>query len=190
MVIKSPIIAFFALAALVVVILVLTLPAYQGMSQKKSDLKLEEERLEETKEINGKLKDLAEQYEAHRAEAEKIMMALPSKEEIPNLLVSMEAISAENGMLLQSLGFSIQSDNTGRLAAGEEGQIAPPGQQFKKLGLDMSLNGSYSSLKNFLASVEKNLRIIDIESIDFGASEGEGASDIFEYSIQGVTYYR
>lgn len=197
---RTPFITLISLAAAVVVVLVLTIPGYEQLSQKRAELISEQTRLEEAKEINQKLQDLIAQYNQYKNQAGKISMALPTEEDIPNLLVTLETMAAENGLVLQSLDASSPALSTERMVSprsSREGQVTPPSKPYQQLDIKMSLNGSYGALKNWLASLEQNLRIIDVKTISFGSGKGEGmvteeggASDIFDYDIGAVTYYR
>ena len=59
--------------------------------------------------------------------------------------------------------------------------------------LGFSTQGTYSNFVNFVKDLEKNLRIVDIVSVDFSSSSGIGVnpalSSIYKYDFKIKTYW-
>ena len=107
-----------------------------------------------------------------KSDKEKIDRFLPSSPDEPSIVASVSTIVRDSGMVLLSL--DAKSDS-------ELKQSVVPGLK----AIDVTLGfggGDYTSLKNFFESLEKNLRLMDVES--FAYSPGSNA-----YSIRLRAYY-
>lgn len=85
---------------------------------------------------------------------QKIDAGLPSKFSPAELINFVYKKTIENGVSLQGLGV-IRSSEVGT------------GTNVKEIILPLELTGNYSSLKNFLSSLEKSARLVEIENISF-----------------------
>lgn len=112
------------------------------------------------------LKNLEQSYNnLSPEEKEKLKQTFPFDEDLPNLFVHFKKIAKENGFTLGAIRF-----NKGQ----EEGKI-------RALNIELSLDdGSYESLKKFLEKLERDVKIIDVDSVAFSASG---------YSLKFKTYF-
>lgn len=122
------------------------------------------------------------------------------------LLVALEALTVENNVALGRVDLvspdtssqappalasrpASQPRPTAPAAAGQaprqaSGEIT--GAQ--ELPFSIQITGTYLNFKKFLASVEKNLRLIDMEGVSFGAS-GKG-DEALGITLKAKTYYQ
>lgn len=126
------------------------------------------------------LKDLAEietLYNQAKRRIEDIPHILPKGDQIPELLIQLDALAKESGLGMTSISITP--------GAEEEGAL------YKTLNISVAVTGSYDNLKKYLDKVEKNMRIMDVTSIDFSATPvvPEGPVDVFSYTINIKTYY-
>ncbi|MBU2539789.1 type 4a pilus biogenesis protein PilO [Patescibacteria group bacterium] len=84
----------------------------------------------------------------------KIETALPSKFSLPSLVNFLYKKGAESGVVIK------------RVSAGKS---SPVGKEtnIKETSLSLSIIGSYTSLENFITSIEKSARLIEGENISF-----------------------
>lgn len=85
---------------------------------------------------------------------EKINKAIPSNPSIAFLIYFFQKKSFENGLILQEVSFS-------------ESSSADKRKEFKEIHFSFRLLGSYFAFKNFISSLEKSVRLIEVESISF-----------------------
>ena len=95
----------------------------------------------------------------HMEDIKKIDDALPTESNLGKLIYFVQRIGTENGVMVKDI-FLSKSSNIG----AEKG--------VKDLGLSVSLQGSYSSIGDFIRALEKSSRIFEITSISFNASPG------------------
>jgi len=119
------------------------------LSQKRHELETLDKYFQEVLKTSEKLKNYQE-------EISKIDSALPDDPSIPSLFNFLQSSSSQSGLLLE---------NIGSISVKEEGKL-------KKWTTNLRLKGDYSSLKNFISTVERSARLIKIEKI-FLSSEGE-----------------
>jgi len=184
----------------------LVLPEYDTFGKAWSAAGQAREELRRTQEIKAKLAGLNQEYQAKREEVEKIFSALPAKEDIPSLLVQVEALSGQNGMILKGIDFqenrssgqgsqvsqsALQNEMAGNGLAGENLQ-ASAAISVQKMQVSLDLSGNYASLINFLKAVENTLRLMDVESLDFQEmkSQSEDRQEGFNYTVNLTVYYK
>ena len=179
-------------------------PEFKIVSQAGQDLKLWEEKLNETQSLSQKLAELKKKYEKMEPEAQRVAASLPEGHDIPALLVQLEAVTSQNGLILNSVGFNFPAETkkkkTAETEIKEEGVLpaASPAApaDIKSMVVELSLSGNYNALKNFLKATESSLRIMDITAINFGAASQTETSFGFEtagsatFTVSLNVYYR
>ncbi len=107
-----------------------------------------------------------------------LKQALPEGFALPDLLTNLEAIATRSG-----LGFNSVVTGAAKAVAARTGEnkeaAAPTGVQ--QLALTVGVTGDYNGLKIYLDGIERNLRLIDIQSIAMSAPG--------EYQISMIAYY-
>ena len=166
---------------------------HQEIEQKKLEIKTTEEILDKTAELDQEYQDLKE-------EADKISLSLPKEEDIPYLLIQLENLASANGLLLEKIDFgqlSGQSKTAKSQSLSSSEQAKKIGSPFPSSSLNVKLNGSYDALKGYLASLENNIRSMDVSSISFDVkgeekqkSSPSSSLDIFEFDLNINIYYQ
>jgi len=169
------------------------------------------------------LNELEQRYQSVMSSLEKTDIALPSEDKLPELLVQMENLAVENGLILSSLNFEAGEDgmseeqtpgspspNFGSLRQAEEmmmeqdmammeaeepGMVMPSfiamlnSGPVQSLPIQINVSGSYNNFKNYLTGVENNLRLINIDSIDFTSPQEQGQT-LYDFQIKAQVYYQ
>ena len=108
----------------------------------------------------------------------KLEQILPHKKDIPGLFVQLEAIAKENGLRL--VGISI-NEVPGVTRVENDGVIG-------KLNITVNLvgktTGGYRIVKDYLASVERNLRLFDVNAVYFTPGSPNYTISLFTYYFQ------
>lgn len=178
---------FFVLAS-ALVIWQFFWPAFLTVSESRAQLALWQNSLNDTENLNKKLQLLQEKFETMDREVQLISDALPKEQDIPALLVQLEALSSQNGLILNSINFIKEEKKTGAAQAVSPG--LPAG--VKSSTIEVSMSGNYASLKNFLKSAESSLRLMDVNKVIFG-QEGAGAvipGGLMNSIVNLTVYYR
>jgi Tfp pilus assembly protein PilO len=187
-------ILLIVLAAVLLVGYFLVWPAFQEMMLGRDDLAAWQQKLAQAQESKKKLGELETKYQSVQDEEDRILQALPPSEDIPGLLIQMEALASQNGLIMNSLNFIYPPSDTGaRVNVSEtEESIAATGSSLpagvKVLSVNLNLNGNYSSLKNFLKAAENNLRLTDVSKISFSQTDTGSESGILTIGLS--VYYK
>lgn len=169
-----PTILFFAALAIGFWIL---WPLYGDVQAALELQKQNQDNLTQRQKLTENLERLISQYNERSSDIVSLNKAIPSGQNIPELLVNLEAIASENGLIFGSVNFKPKD-----LKA----------QGVKILIVEIKIKGSYPSFLNYLKAIEKSLRIFDVVSISFaGVSPGQiGAkTDNLEFNLIINTYY-
>lgn len=120
----------------------------------------------------------------------RIDQAFPTGPKSGDFLVLLETLSLKRNLNLKRVDLASLSELKDSKAQPRPGGLtlptAAPGT-IKEFPITLSIGGSYDALKGFLADLEKNVRLIDIQSISFAAP---GRPDQFEFTLRGKTYYQ
>ncbi len=136
----------------------------------KSDLVHAEELLE----FYG---NLSEETRSH------VIQALPSDMDLPNILVQIDRIAAESGVLLDDFSVREALKPTGFIIESEQVELPYSLLAFRA-------KGEYSSTKEFVSMLEKFLRVIDVETILLSSplTIGGEPTSLLEITITAKTY--
>lgn len=187
----------FLILGFVAIVIFLDIPAVREILNLKKTLSEQTKILGDKQEFSIKLEKLIKNYEDNKEDAEKINFVLPSEKEIPNLIVQFEALGAEGGMTIEQIGFSsVEDQATSRATAVRtetgEGVVQQTGESaknYKTIAVNLKMSGDYYAFKNFLAAVEKNIRLMDIEIINFTSLSSQD-SQLFNFEVTLKTYYQ
>lgn len=168
-----PIISVVLLVLLIVLGVLLWWPQFQEFLSLKEELKAKESQLEEKKEYFSRLKEYEEKLKDYSEELEKIDYALPNEPSPPAIFSFFQQLCSVNGLVLENISAQKLSD-------------ADKGGSLEDFGFSATVSGSYENFKNFLDTLYKNSRMIDVETISF-ESPSEGR--FFEIGLNLKTYY-
>ena len=179
-------IAFLVLVVLALGYFFLLKPEYEEVVQsaKSGQLNKEQEYLER-REYLGKLKNLVAVFQSVKpSEIKKIDYILKPKDVPEELFSQVEAIVKKNGLLLKSLkiesGGEESKDSSQKVSrtTEEKTEVALPPEIGKTKATLEVLGVDYFGLKSLLASMENNLMLMDVASVNF-APEGNSAQLTF-----------
>jgi len=175
--IKNIIIAILVLG-FVGVIIFLDIPMVQNVLNINKDINVQQNLFDEKSEFIQTVKKLAEKYTGNEGVFKQLDFILPDNQDEPNLIVQLETIANNSGIVLSNIAIVEEKK--------EEGKTSDYGTA----NINLKLSGSYESFKSFLETVENNLRLIDIDSIDFNAQIKEGMVANFDFNVILKTYYQ
>lgn len=165
------------IAALAITFWVL-LPLWYS-TQAALELKKENENnLLERKKLTANLEHLIGQYNERSSDLTSFSKAIPVGQNIPELLINLEALASENGLIFSSVNFKPKD-----LKA----------QNVKTLIMEIRVKGSYSAFQNYLKAMEKSLRLFDVTRISFsGIAPGQTSinPNNLEFNLSVNTYYQ
>jgi Tfp pilus assembly protein PilO len=195
-----------AALCLIVIFFLLSVPAWDSFSAVKTEIDLKNQDLAETKDSLAKISELQEKYKNNQDEIEKLADILPKQQDLASLLVQAENLAVANGLVMNSINFTEIKDTTPPSAMPEEplmknttgeeinGQAVlkqSTRSDYKILQLNMDLKGSYDSFKKYLKEVEKNMRLMDIISLNLSGAGGGGTENLSSsFNVSARVYYQ
>lgn len=163
------------IAIAIVLFWALALPFYNGVSDLDTAIKEREDLLKSRNTIITNIKDLNKEYQKRIPEIAKLSAIVPSKKSVAEVLSAIDDVSTKNGVQLFSSSITSQK--------GSDTDAIP----YNLLSVEIFLNGNYPGLTNFLRAFERNLRLVDITSVD--AAGGLGNTSILNFVVKGNAYY-
>ena len=170
-----PLILFIAAAAIIFWVL---LPLWHS-TQAALELKKENaNNLAQRKQLAANLERLIGQYNERVSDLTSFSKAIPVGQNIPELLINLEALASENGLIFSGVNFKPED-------------LKAPG--IKTLIMEIKVKGSYPAFQNYLKGMEKSLRLFDVTSISFnGIAPGQVNVNLnnLEFNLSVNTYYQ
>lgn len=183
------IIIFILILAFIAVIVFLDLPEFQEVLSLRKEVKEQKEIFSEKQILLAKIGKLTEDYEGNEEDLKRVNYILPSGQDIPNLIVQLESLSFEAGLVLEALEFFVGEEET--ISKAKEARVAEgkTPKDYQTLTVNLKLIGDYLAFKNFLKLVEENIRLMDVGSIDF-STQTEEMFQLFNFNLNLNTYYQ
>jgi len=189
---KKIIISLISLVLSIVLIFVFGLSQWSSIKVFRTELTQKKQVQTELNELLNKMNQIEEKYQEVTDEAQKMFLSLPREKDISYLLVHFETLASQNGLLLESINFG-QIDKEKKQTIQQESDQSPKVlSNLPNFSVDLSMTGSYDAFKNYLTALEKSVRLMDVNSINFVArSRNSLSSDlgIFGFNLGINVYY-
>lgn len=161
-------------------------PQWNEVSGLRSDLSSRNEEHSKMEELRQTFDTLKAKY-VNMVEdglGDEINAIIPRREEIPEVLVQLEAIAAQTGsggVVMRKIDFGIKSAQT-KDALGI-------------LTIDVQLSASYEAFKEYLNRISKNMRLFDITAFSFSSKISEeeaveGEEKIYDFQFKASAYFQ
>ena len=119
--------------------------------------------------------DLLNRYNAISPEDQNRLKALlPSESNEEQLLDLIEAITLRHGLLLKTISVREMKQVNPLIVSSSQKKL------YAEVTFEISVTGTYQSFRTFLAALEQNARLIEIETLSFSSGE----ADSLEFSIR------
>lgn len=186
--IKNIIILVLVLGFIAIVVF-LDLPEAQEVLVLRKDIENQKEEFLDKQILLAKVEKLQKSYEENKESLEKTDYILPSDEDIPNLIVQFESLALEAGLILEEVSFSTKEGAGGKARTAREIEKGAIAKDYQTMTASLKLIGTYSGIKGFLRLIEENMRLMDVDSVDFSLEETELGS-FFNFDLSLTTYYQ
>ena len=149
-------------------------PKYTEFTSLKNTVKAKEAQFAEGEEYFAELAKAEEELAKYQRSLDKIDAALPDYPALASLFHFIQQASSQTGLILRSVSPPL---------TGSAGK----GSQLKKTEANVQVAGSYPSFKQFVSTLEKSARLIEIENISFTNSE-QGQQTTFNIRVKVFSY--
>jgi Tfp pilus assembly protein PilO len=156
-------------------------PKYQNLNLLQLKVKEKEAEFQSGKEYFSNLDDISEKLKKYEENLSKINSALAAEPGLPALFNFLQTATSQNGLVLRKIAPTLPTPLKEELV--KEGWSPA----IRETGINLTVTGYYPSFKNFLSTLEKTARMIEIESISFSTGEEVGPID-FNLRIKVYSY--
>lgn len=174
---------------------ILISPLYNDISLKKGQIASYDEALNNSKALEAERDKLTQKYNSFDPEnLTKLQKLLPDNVDNIRLILEIEKIASPYGMVLKDVKYDATSKN--------DVLVPTTGQEIEKFSrkdygiwdLEFSTQGTFINFINFIKELEKNLRIVDISSIQFSSSVttlglNPSLPEAYKYNFKIKTYW-
>ena len=187
-IIKLTIIAL-ALIIDILILVFIAYPLYENISTLQQQINVKQQEEEALKQRIENLKELEKNYQVAKEKSKMVELALPNEKQIPEILIQLENIAGENGMTFSEItpGTAMKGTPGGGAKTPTVSPSSSASGLYQEIPLTVKIAGSFSGLKNYLKSIEKNVRIFDINAISIEkATEGK----VLNISLAITAYFQ
>jgi Tfp pilus assembly protein PilO len=172
----------FVLSILIAIFLVR--PAWTKLQDLGRQIPVEQQKRDLAKQDFDNLESAKKFFDEKTDQVESVNTALPIQPEVPSILLLLEGLAIDSGVQLD--GFTPQQ-------LGVEGGVAE--QQGQPAGVDSleitaNFSGRYPQLINFLYSLERSLRLVDVKVINVNALKGSSSDPVITGNISFTAYFK
>lgn len=156
---------------------VLVWPLFGVLSEAREAVDSGQAILDQRKTVIDKMADLKRTVDSQQVRLDQFTSVLPTEKRTHEIIVSIEDMANQSGLELREL-------KTAEVITTERNR----GYEVLQVGIGGS--GSYQSVLNFIRSLEKNLRLFDVQSftVSLDSSTGETTGRL-NIDLQLFTYY-
>jgi len=174
-------------------------PLYQDISNMQAQVVSYNEALDNSKALEAERDTLTQKYNSMDPNnLAKLQKLLPDNVDNIRLILEIEGVASPYGMTLKDVKYDTTTSAT--TPTTPAASAAAANSDYGTWNLGFSTPGTYSNFLDFVADLEKNLRIVDISSIDFSSDTGDTtsgttgvslspSSDNYTYTFNIKTYW-
>jgi Tfp pilus assembly protein PilO len=157
---------------IVIVVAVLVLwPKFQELQTVQGNIEREKAEVQLKEEYVLMLDDVMADLESNREGVSKIKTALPASPSVPSLFNYLQRTASGSGLILTEISpFTVSLSGTLT--------------DLRETVFTIKASGSYSSFKNFISTLEKSARLIEVESISLSSNPEE----LFSFNLKLKTF--
>jgi len=152
---------------------VLMMPAYDNLVAQRDAISQRNDIIKAKSDLVANITSLSKEYANRYADIARFSSMVPAVKSAPELVSSIQALATQNGLQLKTISLN--------------GNITQDTNPYLEQSIGIELNGGYLAFKSFLIALERNIRLIDVDSID--ASPIAENSPIISFRIKGNAYY-
>lgn len=179
------------------VFVMLIVPKYESVTLLRQEVGAYDNALNNSKALESERDKLVTKYNGiDQGNLDKISKMLPDSIDNIRLILEIEKIASPYGMTLKDVKYEDVKKAEGEEAAPLAGATNEAiNEEYGVWNLEFSTEGSYNNFINFTKDMEKNLRLVDISSVEFSAAEGSSNSksgnsnDVYKYNFKIKTYW-
>ena len=179
----------------VIALTVFASPLYKSIDELKTTQQSYNNALDNSKSLEIARDELTKKYNSITLDdLNKVKKLLPDNVDNIRLILEIEKIALPYGMALKDVRYNATpSENTNDPKAVVRGATGEASKKYGSWDLEFSVSTNYNNFLNFTRDLEKNLRIVDITSLQFDSAGSLNANrsipEIYKFNYKIKTYW-
>lgn len=182
----------------VTVFFILINPIYSDIGELKIQASSYNDALDNAKALENERDKLTAKYNSiNKDDLIRLQKLLPENIDNIRLILEIEQLALPYGMTLKDVKYNTNEKDAkdGAPAGITQGgaALADTSKDYGAWDLEFSTVGSYDNFLNFTRDLEKNLRIVDVSSIQFSSSTSSNVNpflpETYQYNFKIKTYW-
>lgn len=166
-------------------------PIYIEIGSLKAQSLSYDEALNNSKALETERDKLTKKYNTISKEnLDKLSIMLPENVDNIRLILEIEKLAAPFGMVLKDIKYDSSVAEVTKTSPGgisAPGSAAPSSRKdYGTWELQFKTSGTYNNFLNFMKSLESNLRVVDIASIEFSSIDNQAISSSSQSSKNSI----
>lgn len=129
---------------------------------------------------------LVKRYNAFdQSKINQLTTMLPGNPDNMKLILALQSVASQYGLLLQNVKTEDSADTSNATSRPAPGSQTSP--DLGTITINFSVSGPYSAFTNYIRSIEKSLRMLEIQKISFAASDPKTQN--YQYTVSVKTYW-
>jgi Tfp pilus assembly protein PilO len=175
------------------VLVLLAQPIYKDLGELKEKQSKYNNALDNSKSLEVARNELVEKYNSiDLDDLDRVGKLLPDSVDNIRLILEIEKIATPYGMALKDVRYNATPGDTEKPTT-VRGLGDSRSQKYGSWDLEFSVSTNYTNFLSFTRDLEKNLRIIDIASLQFDSSgpitANKSAPEIYKFNYKIKTYW-
>ena len=168
-------------------------PYYQETAELRTKARSYDEALGNSKTLEGERDKLVKKYNAISPDdLAKLEKLLPDNLDNIRLILEIEKIANNYGISLRNVKYNTEEEKTEQNKNQNSGaRKSTAVSDYGEWNLEFTASGNYQSFISFAREIEKNLRIVDIASLEFSSAGASvaGVQESYTYNFKIKTYW-
>ncbi len=155
-------------------------PTYQRVKELRAEEANFDQALTRSKELQQVRDQLLSRYNTFpQSDLERLEKLIPDNVDNVRLILDFDALASAYGMRIRDVELETNESRAAR------GQVGSDENRYDSLILSFSVTGTYDTFRAFLGDLEESLRLVDVTSISFTATQ----TGVYDYSVAVKTYW-
>ena len=180
--------AFVMILAAIIIYVNFTVAAYTSLDERRAELNALDELYSRKEKAIADVQNVLKNYDSDqklKGLQDVISSSLPNAPQQSEILNQIRAIAGVNQLALTDLSLNISSVQSVTAKATSTQLIKP----VAAISVQFKVIGYYADIKNFISSLENNLRVMDVRSISIDPL-GKPDQDYYRADLTVITYYQ
>ncbi len=151
-------------------------PLFKGIGEVKAVIETKQTVLDQRKTVLDKVRSLKKNVSAKQSEIEQLAVLLPSDKKLQDIVVNVEEAARQAGVSLREL-------KTSKVLSQD------PNSPYRVIQVELSGSGFYRPILDLFKSLEKNLRIFDVQGFTITLDSAGEATGLLNLGLKFYAYY-